>query len=448
MAAREKIKCGTTPSGVRYALRQSTGTVAWCALSIGAGTRDESGYPAGIAHFTEHTIFRGTSRKSARVISSYLDRLGGELNAFTTKEEIVLHTTVLKEDLSKAVGLLFELATEPTFPEAEIETERGVVLDEIISYKDNPAEDVYDRFETMLFEGHPLSTPILGTQASVKKIKPEMLRRFVAEKFTPSRMALSIVADIDLDRLEKAVLRMIGKAFPSASLRDQPGSPGIFDFRGGSVRANAPGKAFPCHSDIHSSCHFEQAKRVEKSHFNKTIDKHNHEVNAVIGGIAPSLYETPDRFVAAMLTNILGGPASNSLLNAELREKRGWVYGIECSYTQYADSGVVAITFGCDKPNLDSCLKAIDKILAGLRDKPLTDARLKAYRKQLLGQLAISSEAGEAQCLSLGKSMLAWGEVMSSAETRRIIDSITPEQLQEMAKRLFCPENLSSLIYL
>ena len=416
MAGGEKIRCGTAPSGVRYALRRSSGSVAWCALSIGAGTRDEAEYPAGIAHFIEHNIFRGTSRKSARVISSYLDRLGGELNAFTTKEEIVLHATVLKEDLPKAVGLLFELATEPTFPEAEVETERGVVLDEIISYKDNPAEDVYDRFESMLFDGHPLGTPILGTSASVKKIKPDMMRRFVKEKFIPTRMALSIVADIDLDKMEATALHAAGKTFSSASLRDP-------------IRANAPEKVFP-------------------AAFSKTIDKHNHEVNAVIGGIAPSLYESPERFVAAMLTNILGGPASNSLLNAELREKRGWVYGIECSYTQYADSGVVAITFGCDRPNLDSCLKAIDKILAGFRDKPLTDARLKAYRKQLLGQLAISSEAGEAQCLSLGKSMLAWGEVMSSAETRRIIDSITPEQLQEMAKRLFCPENLSSLIYL
>ena len=428
MAGGEKIRCGTAPSGVRYALRRSSGSVAWCALSIGAGTRDESGFPAGIAHFIEHNIFRGTSRKSARVISSYLDRLGGELNAFTTKEEIVLHATVLKEDLPKAVGLLFELATEPTFPEAEIETERGVVLDEIISYKDNPSEDVYDRFESMLFDGHPLGTPILGTSASVKKITPDMMKRFVKEKFIPSRMALSIVADIDLDKMEATALHAAGKTFSSALLRNIDSS--------------------PCHFERDSSCHFERAKRVEKSPFSKTIDKHNHEVNAVIGGIAPSLYETPDRFVAAMLTNILGGPASNSLLNAELREKRGWVYGIECSYTQYADSGVVAITFGCDRPNLDSCLKAIDKILAGLRDKPLTDARLKAYRKQLLGQLAISSEAGEAQCLSLGKSMLAWGEVMSAQETRRIIDSITPEQLQEMAKRLFCPENLSSLIYL
>ena len=416
MAGGEKIRCGTAPSGVKYALRRSSGQVSWCALSIGAGTRDEAGFPAGIAHFTEHNIFRGTSRKSAKVISSYLDRLGGELNAFTTKEEIVLHATVLREDLPKAIGLLFELATDSVFPEDEIETERGVVLDEIISYKDNPAEDVYDKFESMLFEGHPLSTPILGTSASVKKIKPDMLRRFVREKFIPSRMVLSVVADIDLEKLERVVLRQTGKTFSSALLRNP-------------VRANAPEKVSPV-------C------------FGKVLDKHNHEVNAVIGGLAPSLYEMPDRLIAAMLCNILGGPASNSLLNAELRERRGWVYGIECNYTQYADTGVVAISFGCDKPNLDNCLKAIDNILAGLRDKPLTEARLKAYRKQLLGQLAISSEAGEAQCLSLGKSMLAWGEVMTSAKTRSIIEAITAEQLQAMARRLFDPSNLSSLIYL
>ena len=217
MAGGEKIRCGTAPSGVRYALRRSSGSVAWCALSIGAGTRDESGFPAGIAHFIEHNIFRGTSRKSARVISSYLDRLGGELNAFTTKEEIVLHATVLKEDLPKAVGLLFELATEPTFPEAEIETERGVVLDEIISYKDTPADDVYDAFEGLLFKGTDLETPILGTTASVKKITPAMLRRFVQENFLPSRMAFTIVADIDEAKMEKQILKLDRDVFSQNS---------------------------------------------------------------------------------------------------------------------------------------------------------------------------------------------------------------------------------------
>ena len=412
---------GTCPSGLRYAVKRSGHAVAYCALSIGTGTRDEAGFPAGTAHFTEHAMFRGTARKSAAVISSYLDRLGGELNAYTTKEEIVLHATVLKEDLGKAAWLLFELATEATFPADVIETERGVILDEIISYKDNPAEDVYDNFEALLFKGSALETPILGTTASVKKITPGMLRRFVAEKFVPERMAFTVVADIDEAKLEKTIISIISDSF-----------------RGFQPLQND--------NTLKPSCHSERSERIYP--FSKVIDKRNHEVNAVIGGRAPSLHEMPDRLVAAMLVNILGGPASNSLLNAELREKRGWVYGIECSYTQYADTGIVAIAFGCDKPNLDKCVDAIHKILRRLAEKPMTDARLRACRKQLLGQLAISSESGEAQCLSMGKSLLAWSTVMSEEETRKRLEAITAEDLQKMALRLFAQDHLSSLVYL
>ena len=213
---------GTAPCGLRYAVRRNGSSVAYCALSIRCGTRDEAGFPNGIAHFTEHSMFRGTTRKSAAVIGSYLDRLGGELNAYTTKEEIVLHATVLKEDLGKAARLLFELATEATFPEGEIETERGVVLDEIISYKDNPAEDVYDRFEGLVFEGHPLGTPILGTSASVKKITAGMLRSFVAEKFVPEKMAFTVVADIEEPKLEKQVLKLIGNVFSQSNRQTAP----------------------------------------------------------------------------------------------------------------------------------------------------------------------------------------------------------------------------------
>ena len=444
---------GTSPQGFRYAVRRSGRAVAYCALSIGCGTRDEAGYPAGIAHFVEHTLFRGTRRKSAAVINGYLDRLGGELNAYTTKEEIVLHATVLKEDWQKAARLLLELATEATFPEAEIETERGVVLDEIISYKDNPAEDVYDRFESLLFEGSPLSTPILGTAASVKKITPDMLRRFVAEKFIPSRMVISVVADIDESALEKDVLRLVS---------------GIQAFSGAEKMADAPQKAcIPSTSSDNcpkeatfsagaSAPYLAPAEKrpsegqiiAEGQAFQKVVDKRHHEVNAVIGCRAPSLYEMPERLMCAMLANILGGPASNSLLNKELREKRGWVYNIECAYTQYADTGILAISFGCDRPHLDACRKAIGKMLSRLCEVPFTDARLKAFRKQLLGQIAIGSEAGEAQCLSMGKSMLAWGSIMTPDETRAAIEAITPADLQAMARRLFAPDRLSSLIYL
>ena len=408
---------GITPCGLQYAVRQSGRSVAYCALSIGCGTTQEAGFPSGIAHFVEHTLFRGTRRKKAAVINSYLDRLGGELNAYTTKEEIVLHATVLKEDLWKAVKLLFELATEATFPDDEIQTERGVVLDEIISYKDNPAEDVYDKFEGLLFQGHPLEQPILGTSASVKKITPAQLRSFVQTFFTPDRMALTLVADIPENQLEKKVHALVKNLFGESA----------------PARMTAPR---------------EQGIACPENIFHKVIDKRNHEVNAVIGGYAPSLYEMPERMVAAMLVNILGGPASNSLLNAELREKKGWVYGIECSYTQYADTGIVAISFGCDKPNLEACMASIHKILERLREAPLSEAKLKSYRKQLLGQLAIGSEAGEAQCLSMGKSLLAWGKIMSPEQTRACLQSITSEDLRQMACRLFAPEKLSSLVYL
>ncbi len=425
------MRSGTASSGLRYAVRRSASPVAWCALSIRCGTRDEAGYPGGIAHFVEHTIFRGTARKSASVISGYLDRLGGELNAYTTKEEIVLHATVLKEDLGKAARLLFELATEPTFPDDEIETERGVVLDEIISYKDNPVEDVYDKFEGMLFEGHPLGGPILGTTASVKRITPEDLRRFVRTFFTPDRMAFTVVSDIDEKVLEKRVIRLSEHIF---------GAPGH--------TLSGPYALIGSRSDTEERVCPAASTAPAGSPFSKTVDKRHHEVNAVIGNRAPSLYEEKDRITAAVLCNILGGPASNSLLNKELREKNGWVYGVECSYTQYADTGIAAISFGCDKPNLDRCLKTLDRILERLREVPLSERFLKAAKKQLLGQLAISSASGEAQCLSMGKSLLSWGRIDTSAETRARIEAVTPEALQKMARRLFDPASLSRLIYL
>ena len=196
---------GKTPDGMLYAVRRSGSAVAYCSLSIRCGTRDEEGYHSGIAHFIEHTIFKGTSKRSASRINSCLDRLGGELNAFTTKEEIVLHATVLKEDARKAAELLWELATCPTFPEREIEKEKSVVIEEINAYKDSPSDDVYDKFEEMLFQGHPLGRPILGTVASVKKITSEEMQRFARENFTPDRMAMTLVADLEEKQMEKYI---------------------------------------------------------------------------------------------------------------------------------------------------------------------------------------------------------------------------------------------------
>ena len=302
-----------------------------------------------------------------------------------------------------------------------------MVLDEIISYKDNPYEDVYDKFEGMLFEGHPLGKPILGTAATVKRITPDELRRFVRTFFVPARMAFTVVADIDEKVLEKKVLRLMEKVFGN-EIPDQVGD---------DVKPVVPGTSSSVVPGLTGNLPFD-----------KTVDKRHHEVNAVIGSRGPSLYDEEERITAALLCNILGGPGSNSLLGRELREKHGWVYNVECTYTQYAETGSVAVCFGCDKPNLERCLAGIDRILKRLREEPLSERTLKAAKKQLLGQLAISSDNGEAQCLSMGKSLLAWGKIDTSAQMRARIEAVSADALQAMAKRLFAPEALSRLIYL
>ncbi len=415
---------GRAECGMQYAVRKSGSAVGYCALSIRCGTRDEEGYHNGIAHFVEHTIFKGTARRSASVINGYLDRLGGELNAFTTKEEIVFHATVLKEDLPKAMSLLLELATCPTFPEHEINTEKGVVIDEIHSYKDTPSEDIYDRFEEMLFAGHPLSGPILGTTASVKKITREELLKFVREKFVPCRMAFTIVADIDEARMEKDVLKLAQKHFPDVT---------------------APECISECMSDNLPCIRHGIPAAVP---FDKTLNKRNHQANCIIGGLAPSLYQERERLATVLLCNILGGPATNSILNSVLREKNGWVYGVECSYTQFSDTGMAVISLGCDKSNLEKCLKAIDKEIGKLQTTPMSERKLKAAKKQMLGQLAISSDNGETQCLSMGKSLMAYGKITEGKETRELIERITSEDVMEMARTIFAQDRLSKLIYI
>ena len=414
---------GKAECGLQYAARRSGSAVGYCALSIKCDTRDEEGYHAGIAHFVEHTIFKGTTHKKASAINGYLDRLGGELNAFTTKEEIVIHATVLKEDLGKAAALLFELATCATFPEHEIEVEKGVVLDEIQSYKDTPSEDIYDKFEEMIFTGHPLSGNILGTRASVKKITQDELLRFAKEKFVPCKMAFTVVADIDEKKMEKDILKLVAKYFDGAGVA-------------------------PCAADCspeHRPCvHYSQPAAEP---FDKTLNKRNHQANCIIGGLAPSLYQERERLATVLMCNILGGSATNSILNSVLREKNGWVYGVECGYNQFSDTGLVTISLGCDKNNIDKCLAAVEKELGKLQDEAMSDRKLKAAKKQLLGQLAISSDNGETQCLSMGKSLLSFGKIHSGNENRSLVEAITAEEIREMARKIFDKSRLSKLVY-
>lgn len=407
---------GRADCGIRYAVKRSGSAVAYCSLGIACGTRYEQGFHSGIAHFTEHTLFKGTEHKSSSVINGYLDRLGGELNAYTTKEEIVLHATILKEDLSKASSLLMEIATEATFPDNEVNTERGVVIDEIKSYKDSPSEDVYDRFEEKLFRGHSLSMPILGTPQSVRATSAEELRRFYKEKFVPGSMVFTIVADIDEKRMEADLLRTFDKFFSGSGI--------------------VSGKLTRPESVTLDNV------------FDEVINKRNHEANAVLGGYAPSLYEERERISTSLMSNILGGPAMNSILNDILREKHGWVYGVESSYTQYSDTGIMAISLGCERENTEKCIDAVRREITKFQDNALTDRKLRAAKKQFLGQIAISSDNGESQCLSMGKSLLAYGKVASAEEIKREIEAVSADMIRDMACRIFAPDRTSCLILL
>lgn len=425
---------GKAPCGMRYAVKKDGAAVAYCSLSIAVGTRSEGRHHMGIAHFTEHTLFKGTLKRSAHEINSCLDRLGGDLNAYTNKESIVLHATVLKEDLPLAGELLLELASCPTFPEEEVEKEKGVVLDEIGIYKDSPSDDIYDRFETLLFDGHPLSRLILGTEASVRKISPAELRAFVSENFSPRVMSLSMVADISEEKMEELCLRLISESFARA--------PESEPLTGSRPKLAPAGFLAKLKRGARKPRFFSPDINV----FDKVVRKGNHEADAICGALAPSIYDK-DRLAVSLLTNILGGPASNSILNEELREKNGWVYGVEASYNRYSDCGCFSVSFTCDEENVDKCMEAIYREFRKIQEEPLSEEALAAAKKQIIGQLSISSDNGENRCLGMGESLMCYGRVPDDKESRRLILEISAAALQSAARKVLDINRLSRLVY-
>ena len=401
---------------IGFALHKTTSDVAYCALSIRTGTRDEGDLPGGLAHFTEHLLFKGTTRRSASSINSRIERLGGDLNAYTTKEETVIHATVLCGDLPKAVSLLFELAFDSVFPQKEIDKERGVILEEISSYKDSPAEQIFDDFEEYLYEGTPLSTPVLGKAISLKRINRETLLDYYHSRFVPENMVFTAVANIDERKLRSMVERNLAK-WSAVRVSPAPQCPvrKMLDIGDGNV-------------------------------FEKTSNRKSHQAHCIIGATAYS-YNNPKRVALFLLSNLLGGPAANSMLNTLLRERNALVYGVESSFTQFCDTGCVAIYFGCDKANLQRCISLVHKTLAKLRDETLSERVLAASKKQLLGQMAISEDNGEAQVLSMGKSLLSFGRVIPNAEVVALINAVTARQIKEVAEDVFRPSRLSTLVY-
>ncbi|MDR0581666.1 MAG: insulinase family protein [Prevotellaceae bacterium] len=399
----------TLPNGLRVVHRYHTSPVAYCGLSVNAGTRDEIPAENGIAHLTEHMLFKGTQRRSTYYINNRLENVGGELNAFTTKEETVIHATVLKGDMERAVELLADLAFHSVFPDKELRKEKEVIIDEINSCKDHPAELIFDDFDALLFKGSPLGLPILGDPGTLAGMGVEQLKNFTGLYYHPSQMVFSSIGKIKPERME----RLVEKYFSG------------FSATGNKRRRKNPAACKPFH--VSKKC--------------RTFQTH-----CILGNRAYSLHDAK-RTGLALLVNYLGGPAANARLNTSLREKNGLVYTIEANYTPYGDSGAVTIYFGVDRENLPQCLELIQKELRAVCAKPFGSASLHRIKKQLLGQLFISADNAETQMLSQGKSVMTYDYVETFELLKARIDALTAQEIQNIAHEIFAPEKLSILTY-
>lgn len=397
----------TLPNGIRGIHRQVHGSVAHCALVIGAGSRDELPSEYGLAHFTEHAFFKGTERRRAWQVNCRLENLGGELNAFTTKEDTTIHATTLRGDFAKAAELIADIAFHSTFPDRELEREKEVIVDEINTYKDSPADLIYDTFEDLLFEGSQLGHNILGRKAALARYDGEAIRAFTRRMHTTDRMVFSSIGNFSPRVAEAVAARYFG-------------------------------------GEASTLCRGERVAPAPCTPFEKSIARHTHQTHCIIGCRA---YDIADerRLPLALLVNILGGPSANSLLNMVIRERHGLSYNIEASYTPYGDTGIVAIYFSSEHANAAQCIELIEEQLHKLRTTPLSPRQLSMAKKQFIAQLAISSESNESYMLSAGKSLLCHDEVDTMEQVYTKIRALTASQLTEVAEELF--SKMSRLIY-
>ena len=434
---------------MKFSFKRVTSPVAVCAVSTMVGTRNEEPAYNGLAHLNEHMLFKGTEKRGAASINNLLENVGGELNAYTTKEETVVHATVLKEDLRRAVELLLELLFTSTYPDKELLKEREVVYEEIISYKDSPADSIYEDFECRLFEGHPLQYPILGTRKTLSRIESSTLKEYLHKWFIPDNMAISVVADMEESQVVKIVERALRKYCPGQHcdiIREstlQPLVAGTAGFGTVGVGTAGGGTAGGCTAAGEAA----PLDWTPVPPFRIEINKKHHQAHCIIGTRAYSYTQERERLALALLANILGGPAMNARLNTVLREKNALVYTVEACFNPYSDTGLFTIYFGCDKPLVERSLRLVRKELERVIEAPLSSRALANAKKQLLGQLAIASDNSEAQCLSMGKSMMIFGYIEPMETTRAKIESLTSSELQRVAQEILAWDNLSILIY-
>ena len=397
------------PNGLRIIHKPTFSKVAYCGFAIDAGTRDEEENEQGMAHFVEHLIFKGTEKRKAWHILNRMENVGGDLNAYTNKEETVVYSAFLTEHLERAMELLGDIVFHSTFPQHEIEKETEVIIDEIQSYEDTPSELIFDDFEDLIFRNHPLGRNILGKPDLLRGFRSEDVLSFTRRYYQPGNMVFFVQGQYD----SKKVVRLATKYFSDVPAVDV-------------VSRRVPPPLYVP----------EQL----------TIAKDTHQAHVMIGSRGYHAFDDK-RTALYLLNNILGGPGMNSRLNVALRERRGLVYTVESNLTSYTDTGAFCIYFGTDLEDMDTCLRLTYKELKRMRDNKMSPSQLAAAKKQLIGQIGVASDNFENNALGMAKTYLHYHKYESSESVFQRIEALTAEQLLEVANEMFAEPYLSTLVY-
>ncbi len=397
-------------NGLKIIHEPSPTDIVYCGIFVNAGTRDEEKQDSGLAHFCEHMSFKGTKKHQATYIRNCLESVGGDLNAYTNKEETVYYACIQKEHFDRAVKLLFDIVFNSTYPQKEIEKETEVIIDEIDCYNDSPAELIYDEFEEMIFRNHGLGRNILGKAETLRSYHTDDALRFTEKYYTPSNSTFFIYGNISFEHAIQMARRLSG---------------------------NTPVTEKPTGVTLLPPYVAEQ----------RTCQHHTHQAHVLIGNRA---YSNTDKrkYALSLLNNILGGPGMNSLLNIALRERHGLVYTTESNVYYYSDTGVWSVYYGCDEKDVGKCRKIISGILSKLREAPISQTRLAQAKRQMIGQMYIAEDNFESHALALGKTYARFRHFKRTDEVCRLINEISSEELHQVAQDIFQEDKLSSLIYL
>ena len=400
----------TLSNGLRIIHAPNQSAVAYCGFAVDAGTRDEADHEQGMAHFVEHLLFKGTKNRHAWHILNRMENVGGDLNAYTNKEETIVYSAFLAEHFPRAVELLADIVFHSTFPQQEIDKEVEVIIDEIQSYEDSPSELIFDDFEELLFPNHPLGRNILGKPDLLHQFKSEDALRFTSRYYRPENVVFFVQGNVDFKRVVRLVERATADVAPSTE----------------SYSRRRP--------DLY----------VPRS---LTLHRDTHQAHVMIGSRGYDAHDEK-RTALYLLNNILGGPGMNSRLNVSLRERSGLVYNVEANLTSYTDTGVFCIYFGTEHDHVDRCIRLVKKELKRLCEKPLSTNQLNAAKKQIIGQIGVARDNAESTALGMAKTFLHYNKMDDPQEVFQRIEALTSKELWEVSNEMFAEEQLSTLIYL